>query len=189
MNEKIIEIMETENISALKELINDELDISTDRVKTSVYLELLETLFTNNFDINLVNEQGVTPLMMASYNIDRPLVKFLLNQGADVNMKNKDGYTALIEVLDNPILMEEGFTGDLKEIIKMLIKGGADLNISPRDSEATILGIVALLGDYELCKYFIDKGADVNFGIIPPLMTLSMNMQFLSTLSKFSQEI
>ncbi len=40
MNEKIIEIMETENISALKELINDELDVSTDRIKASTYFEL-----------------------------------------------------------------------------------------------------------------------------------------------------
>jgi ankyrin repeat protein len=56
---------------------------------------LIEFLVERNANVNAVDVQGVTPLMIASINGDEPTVKILLKAGAIVDLIDHSGDTAL----------------------------------------------------------------------------------------------
>lgn len=62
---------------------------------------LVKTLLPKTKDINLIDTDGLTLLMWAVYNEhDNPeIIQALLDSGADVNIKRKDGSTALSQAL------------------------------------------------------------------------------------------
>ena len=47
----------------------------------------MESLLRRGAEINVVDKEGVTPLMMASKLGNRDLVDILLDQGADISLK------------------------------------------------------------------------------------------------------
>ncbi|KAH0618016.1 hypothetical protein JD844_016930 [Phrynosoma platyrhinos] len=68
-------------------------------------LPLVQLLISRNVDIDKQdNIHGWTALMQATYHGNKEVVKYLLNQGADVNLRAKNGYTAfdLIMLLNDP---------------------------------------------------------------------------------------
>jgi ankyrin repeat protein len=75
----------------------------------------------------------------------------LLENGADVNAKNNDGYTALMTA------SREGH----KEIVELLIKNGADVNVKNNDG-GTALMYASSKGHKEIVELLIKNGADVN---------------------------
>lgn len=85
----------------------------------SVTTEVCDLLLKKGEDINAqltdVNATGWTALMFASTNGNLDLVKYLVSKGADVNLKAKDGTTAL------SLATKEKNA----EIIKVLKAGGA----------------------------------------------------------------
>jgi ankyrin repeat protein len=54
-----------------------------------------QKVLSQNFDPNLVAENGYTPLMYAAARGDSKMVELLLRNGADVNVVSKDGDTAI----------------------------------------------------------------------------------------------
>ena len=81
-------------------------------------------------------------------------IKELINNGYDVNAKDEDGCTALMEA-------GEAFFGGSTEIIKMLIEAGADVNAKDEDGR-TLLNRAAASGKTEIVKMLIEAGADVD---------------------------
>ncbi len=85
----------------------------------SVTTEVASLLLSKGADINSVltleGARGMTSLMMAARNDHPELVKFLVENEADVNLKAKDGSTAL------SYANEEGYT----EIVNYLKENGA----------------------------------------------------------------
>ncbi len=79
------------------------------------------------------------------------VVKYLVEQGADVNAKDEDGWTVLHAV-------DEG--GNL-EVVKYLVEQGADVN-AKGEWGRTALHAVAEGGNLEVLKYLVEQGADVN---------------------------
>ncbi|XP_032038264.1 ankyrin repeat and SAM domain-containing protein 6 isoform X1 [Aythya fuligula] len=68
-------------------------------------LPLVQLLVEKNAEIDRQdNVHGWTALMQATYHGNKEVVKYLLNQGADVNLRAKNGYTAfdLIMLLNDP---------------------------------------------------------------------------------------
>ncbi|XP_010213053.1 PREDICTED: ankyrin repeat and SAM domain-containing protein 6 [Tinamus guttatus] len=68
-------------------------------------LPLVQLLVEKNADIDKQdNVHGWTALMQATYHGNTEVVKYLLNQGAGVNLRTKNGYTAfdLIMLLNDP---------------------------------------------------------------------------------------
>ncbi|XP_053105456.1 ankyrin repeat and SAM domain-containing protein 6 isoform X2 [Hemicordylus capensis] len=68
-------------------------------------LSLVQLLVSRNANIDKQdNVHGWTALMQATYHGNKEVVKYLLNQGADVNLRAKNGYTAfdLIMLLNDP---------------------------------------------------------------------------------------
>ncbi len=45
--------------------------------------------------VNCVDDAGMTVLMWAAYHNNPTVVSFLVDRGADVEEKDKDGYTAM----------------------------------------------------------------------------------------------
>ena len=58
-------------------------------------IQIVEGLLDVGADINVTDEDGHPPLMIATIVINKPIVELLLGRGAEVNMKNKKGETAL----------------------------------------------------------------------------------------------
>ncbi|HEY6239624.1 MAG TPA: ankyrin repeat domain-containing protein [Burkholderiales bacterium] len=54
-----------------------------------------QKVLSQNFDPNLVAENGYTPLMYAAARGDSKMVELLLRNGADVNVVSRDGDTAI----------------------------------------------------------------------------------------------
>jgi ankyrin repeat protein len=52
-------------------------------------------LLERNVQVNAVDDQGQTPLHVAAIWGQAAMVQFLLDHGADISLKTKDGETAL----------------------------------------------------------------------------------------------
>jgi ankyrin repeat protein len=77
-------------------------------------------------DINERDKNKWTPLMNACYWANEEAVLALLKSGADPNIKNIDGRTALHEVCRSPTKKEDV----LAKIAVTLIKNGSDVNLT-----------------------------------------------------------
>ncbi len=58
-------------------------------------LEFLEFCLLQGFSPNLVNDKGITPLMVASWKGKERAVRFLLDYKADASVQDNDGNTAI----------------------------------------------------------------------------------------------
>ena len=59
------------------------------------HTEMMRLLIDNDAYIDSESPNGTTPLMMAAYYATPKAVKLMLEEGADPNLQNKDGQTAL----------------------------------------------------------------------------------------------
>jgi ankyrin repeat protein len=115
---------------------------------------------------------------------DREVV-WLLDNGADVNAKNKDGKTALMFAAmrlagsdDAELLLEKGADANAKardgstalmmaagrgrrDIVKLLLANGADVNAKNEDGD-TALTFAALYWTRDVAELLLAEGADVN---------------------------
>lgn len=81
--------------------------------------DILEALIRKGAGLNsAIKDNGGTPLMLALASMNPKTAEILIAAGADVNLKTKDGTTALM------MASEEGQAG----IVKLLIDKGADVN-------------------------------------------------------------
>ncbi len=102
-----------------------------------------EILIKSGANVNAKDDNGETPLFLAKGN---DLVKYLVNEGADVNIINKNKQSVLRKFID------EGN----KEILEFLIERGAN----PALDEKLLL---SLIRDLSLFKTLMSKGADLNW--------------------------
>ena len=106
-----------------------------------------------------VNEKDSvgTPLIFwaATWNTDADVMKYLIDNGADVNAKYQDG-------ISTPLSKAVVFNSNV-EIHQMLIENGADVNVKS-DQGRTPLHDVFIWDkfDFDVMKLMIEKGADVN---------------------------
>jgi len=170
---------------------------------------IIGLLIKSGLDMRVKNIMGKTPWDIAKdngYDIKLfsaaieygtiELIKFLLENGANVNAKNKDSFddTPLrvavvrrddIEIIK--VLLEHGadvnatsngkstplIVSNNGEVIKLLIEHGADVN-AKYDEGFTPLHFASVNGQIEIVKILIENGADVNvkndFGQTPKNM-------------------
>ena len=99
-------------------------------------------------DINM-NQNGLTPLMLAAAGGHVDVVKYLGSKGADIHVEIQEGINALTMASEN------------LEVIMCLEKMGADLHANM----AFMLSLSAANGSLDVVEYLVEKGADVNIGI------------------------
>ncbi len=125
-----------------------------------------------------------TALMLAAYFNYNDLLEALIAAGADINIKNKDSYTALTHAIfannieGAAILIDSGidltartshsYNNDYLnlaakenrfEILKLLIDAGMDVNIT---NEGGYTPLIHSMGNYEIFKYLLEHKADPN---------------------------
>ena len=93
-------------------------------------------------------------LLKAAEDGDKVEVERLIAAGADVNVQDEYGYTALMNAVDND-------DNDDTDIAELLIDNGAGVNIQ-NELGYTALIIAAFIGRTNIAKLLIDNGADVN---------------------------
>lgn len=124
---------------------------------------IIDLLVKSGLDMRTENAHGKTPWDIAKENgndiamFDAVIkngtieqIKFLIEDGADVNSKNQDNNN------DTPLHIAAG-RGDI-EIIKILLENGADVNAASADGSTPLI----LSHGPEALKLLIENGADVN---------------------------
>ena len=154
----------------------------------------IEQLLQSGIDINTQHPtSGTTVLMISSnYYYYDDIVKYLISRGADVNLKDKEGKTALLWASSNSLenakilisngakvndAANDGMTPFLQatlgfssgkvpiEMCELLRKNGANIHAELKKQSAlkwTALHYASANGDAALVKYLIKHGANVN---------------------------
>jgi hypothetical protein len=98
--------------------------------------------------LNVRDEKGLTPLIIASAAGQADTVRSLLTHGASVNSTSDDGRTALIAASQNNQL----------EVLQILIAAGASLNTATRGT-GTALEIAERKGETQIAALLLAAGA------------------------------
>jgi ankyrin repeat protein len=110
-------------------------------------VELTSALRSDHPDI--ADENGSTPLVVASYYNSKEAVALLLSVGANPDVHDRLGNTAL---------MGASFKGNIA-IVALLLDGGARID-QQNDNFATALTFAAIFGHAEIVSLLLKKGAD-----------------------------
>ena len=99
-------------------------------LQATKYQELDEVnkLIAAGASVNTKDDEGNTPLMIASRHDFRPIAKALIRAHADVNMQDKGGNTALMQAT------MFGYTG----MNKLLLSAGANMSIENREGKTAM---------------------------------------------------
>lgn len=113
------------------------------------HLDIVEYLFENGADINLVDAYECTALHRACQSCNNDIVEFLLDNGANPNLPNKDG----------PPLHIACTVGDF-ETLKQLVAHDADIHAMFKGKSVLHLAVINFRID--IMTYLLDNGADLN---------------------------
>lgn len=105
LNEQLLAAIENGNLNTIKNLISEGANVNAKGTLVGISpmhlavenqdIDFIEFLLSKKADINNTDGQGRTPLFWASYSGYSDVVRYLIDQGANVNIKNQDGKTAL----------------------------------------------------------------------------------------------
>lgn len=112
---------------------------------------VLAAITSPDLDVNTPEADGSTPLLWATYKVDRDMVRALLKAGARANVTNKYGSSPLTEAVK---------LGDV-DMVRMLLDAKADAN-SPNQDGQTALMLASTIGSKPIAEALISHGADVN---------------------------
>ena len=102
-------------------------------------IENVQHLINAGVDINVQDENDMTPLMIASVAGHKELVEQLIKSGADVNLQNTSGDTALIYAFKDvknksTVIYLKGINHmeNSQECMQVLLQHDAEINIRAR---------------------------------------------------------
>ena len=110
---------------------------------------------------------GTTPLIRAAKAADVPVIKLLLEKGANAKAATRNGVTAVM-MAANVSAREEDMTGrnktekDIIEAIKLLVAGGASVDGAEASNGRSALHGAAMWGLTDVVKYLVESGANLN---------------------------
>ena len=128
-------------------------------VRGSQACEILSCLMENGADVDAKTFDDCTPLMRAAEIGDTKVATFLIEHGANVDLPDKTGATALYYALKCP--------GNLCEVMSFLIENGADINACTSYNCCTplMMACVKTVNDQQIMSaltFLIEHGAMVN---------------------------
>ena len=114
-------------------------------------LELLKSYIQSGADVNYIQEDlygyQVSALVIASEKAwrrnDTEIVEYLINAGADVNVKDESGNTPLMKAADTP----DRYKSRVK-LMQQLIDHGADVNAKNNANETALIRVLNLTYQY-----------------------------------------
>lgn len=103
-------------------------------------------------DVSIRDSAGTPMLCIAVRCKKLPLVKWLIDQGADINAVSEDrGYTALMDAVWK----------DNYEIAETLVKAGACMDTVAKDGQPLMV-LAAGISNMKICRLLFENGADVS---------------------------
>jgi ankyrin repeat protein len=112
---------------------------------------------------NMLNRIGATPFVMAAKSADVPLMRVLLENGADPAIKTADGTSALMVAAGVGVYgpgESPGTHDEALEAVKLAFEvGGGDVNDANKDGETALLGAVYRGGAVPVIQFLAEKGA------------------------------
>ena len=109
----------------------------------------MQNALNNGTDINSKDPSGMPALFIAVEKNQLSATKFLLENGANVNTSYNDDFVLTWATFNN-----------YTDIVRLLIEKGA--NIECYNPVGCTPLIIASYGNYEICEFLIQNGADVN---------------------------
>lgn len=133
-------------------------------------LEKTKKLVTQGVDVNVVDQDGESILMLGILGKYNQIAAYLIEKGANVNFKDKNFSTPLMAAAN---------TGDIV-LIKLLVSKGAIVDKLDKDGFSALMYAISN-NNPEIVKFLADKKADVNrktnTGTIPLLLAINKNNQ------------
>jgi ankyrin repeat protein len=109
---------------------------------------IVSVLLSNGANVNARDANGLTPLIVASYQGSWPMINELLKKGADVNLRSNIGKTALMVATQN----------GHEPVVKLLIEKGANVNVES-DRNETALMLAVNMGYKKIANLLRQNGA------------------------------
>lgn len=107
------------------------------------------------YDINIQDWKGRTALLIAakmqSSEANLAVIDYLLSHGANPDIHDKEGDTALLQALAH----------DRLDLAQRLIEEGKDFNSQDADGWSALI-ILSKTGNMDLIRKLVDKGANIN---------------------------
>lgn len=100
---------------------------------------------------NIVNNEGYSPLILASYHGNVEIAKFLIENKSDINGSSKMGTPLMAAVVKKNI-----------QIVKLLLDAKADVNIADTNG-TTALMYATMFKSYDIAKLLIAAKANPDF--------------------------
>lgn len=115
-------------------------------------LEKVKALLEDNPELlNEKDSQGFTPLHSAVTNGRIHIIRFLIEKGADIEIKNNNGLSPLFTALDR----------GRDPAAHLLIEKGADVNVKGFRNR-TLLHTAARTGNIRVARLLVNHGAEIN---------------------------
>jgi len=114
-------------------------------------MSCVQRLLADGVDVNIRQQGGGTPLILAASEGRLDLTCYLVEHGADVDAQYDAGNTALIEASANGHL----------DVVKYLVEKGADVHIRENECESP-LEWAAGHGHLDVVKFLVSRGARIN---------------------------
>ncbi|KAL3125271.1 hypothetical protein niasHT_000682 [Heterodera trifolii] len=117
-------------------------------------LPLCRLLVARGANVDLGTDSAITPLMIAACDRSQTeIVTFLVENGANINLQNGDGATAL---------MYACYKGNV-DIVRLLLSHGANVELTDFEGFRFALKDAATEGHLEVCRLLVEEwAADVN---------------------------
>ncbi len=155
--------------------------------------EKVQLLVARGAQVNTRDKEGRTALMFAVDRGDVEVVEALLQAGADASVANQKGATALMYALQEPSPYNPQETAKLTkrriEAARLLLLRGniGDVN-APNENGETLLMRAINLGETQLVKAMLDRGADANrsdvLGTTPVILAYEKDQSAIQELLK-----
>jgi ankyrin repeat protein len=124
--------------------------------KIIILIDQIQSEFDIEIDVDMVDESGQTPLLLASGNGYPDIVEFLLQNGADANSASS-GDTPLITVAQNYIMDKD----DQLSIVEKLISAGANVNFQDKYGKTSLILATESVSPKIVSKLLL-SGADIS---------------------------
>jgi ankyrin repeat protein len=114
-------------------------------------VEKVSGLIDEGVAMDVLSDNGETPLNLAILGGQLAVVDLLIEKGADFRARNSGGFTALHAA---------AYVGDVDTASKLLGKG-ANVNDQENKAEVTPLSVAAEEGHVEMARVLVEHGADL----------------------------
>ncbi len=130
---------------------------------------IVEPLRTGNLEIRY--DYGLTALQLAAEKGQEGMVRYLLENGADINSRDQPGNTAL------HVAVRKGY----RTIATLLLDAGSDVNVRDFNGNAPIHESLTANDNFAMTTMLLDRGADPNLkngsGSTPLHMTVLLRTE------------